>query len=1294
MKPALKLFVLIFLLVNASIALAQGKKGARADGVQDLIDATGGKAQVSVDKQSGLARFVRLPDENRSASTANDKKATPLAPAQQRAATFLREHGNAFGVTDVKSELKAVGTRRDSLGNEHSIFTQTYRGLPVFGGEIRAHFDTNGDLFAVNGNFVSKISVSSNPSLTSGEAAERAIRTVALQRYNREKAAAKLGDSAVTLDESFADFQANATKLMVFRAGLVQGVAGRDHLAFEVEVANKAGNVREFVYVDAHDGKVIDQITGVYDALNRRAYDGQNLPFVPPEYPGTPFWVEGDPLPSGSTEADNMLYASEETYDLFMAAFGRDSFDGGGATMDSIFNRGYSCPNASWNGVFISFCPGFTTDDVTGHEWAHAYTEYTNNLIYQWQSGALNESYSDIWGETVDLINGRGLDSPGGARTDGGCSVYSGGPADDDSYRWLMGEEVTGGGALRDMWNPNCNGDPGKVSDSQYWCATTDSGGVHFNSGVPNHAYALMVDGGNYNGYSGAGLGLTKAAHIQWAAQNLLIPSSNFADNADALDAACASLIGADLNDLVTGAPSGEMIDAADCAQVADISAAVEFRVAPDQCGFEPLLAANAPALCEGVGSVQTIFSEGFESGTLPAGWTAGSHDVANAGTFDSPGWSVETGLPSGNNSLYSAFAPDLIEGDCGTDTEAGVVNLDSPVISLPVGEVPHVAFEHWVATESGWDGGNVKISVNGGPWTVIPGDSYSFNPYNGAINVSDNPLGGEEGFTGTDGGSVGGSWGQSQVNLYGLALPGDDVQLRFDLGTDGCNGVVGWYVDDVHAYTCSDEALPICGDGALDAFEACDDGNMEDGDGCSSACEVESGWVCDDPIPASDSSNVVADYSFENSFSTGDWAPSSTFGGIPGFPLCGPGNGCPAAGLAVTGNWLVWIGGLSGGVTSSVEQNVTIPATATDLTLQTLRGVCDDPSDTLHVQLDGVDIGTVACDATEGSYVQRTFPVAGFNDGGVHTLYIGGTVGGTNGTHTNFFVDDVVLEDNLAKEAIPSICTPIVEDLVCNAGVVEFDAGIADSWTVIDNEDTGIVWTDIVSSEIGGNYTGGDGDAASVNSDANPGEFDTELRSNTFSLYAATSATLNYKVNYQNFGALDYLDLDISTDGGASWTNLLSWNEDHGGFFGGPGEAVSIDLADYLGEPEVMLRWRYYDPNSGDWDWYAQVDDISLAGPADDEDCDGIVDSLDACPGTVFPESVPTDGLGKNRWALIDGDTIFDTNGKQSPAYTLQDTGGCSCEQIIENLGLGAGQTKFGCSNSNMESWIDMLSQ
>lgn len=1293
-KISYKLMAATALYLTAPLVVAQERIADNTKGVRDLIDATGGQAQVSVNKRTGLARFVRLPQENRLSSTTSEAVARLMPPPQQRAFGFLSTHADAFGISDIKSELTTVGTTRDAMGNQHLVFKQTYNGLPVFGAELRAHFNGNGDLFAVNSSFASQINVKTVPNITSDVAIERAIRTVGVQQYNRAKAASALGDTVADPDEKFDNLNAVVSNLMVFRAGLVQGVPGRDHLAFEVEVTNPKLTVREFVYVDAHNGKVIDQITGIHDALYRRAYDGQFLSTVPPGYPGTPFWEEGDAFPTTEVEADNMILASAETYDFFLNAFGRDSFDGAGATMDSIFNRGYSCPNASWNGTFISFCNGLTTDDITGHEWGHAYTDYTSNLIYQWQSGALNESYSDIWGETVDLINGRGWDSPGGLRTDGSCSNYGPGGPGDDSVRWLEGEEY---GALRDMWNPTCAGDPGKVSDSEYYCDTGDSGGVHYNSGVPNHAFALMVDGGSYNGYSGVGLGLTKSVHIQWAASNLLIAASNFADNADALEAACTSLIGVDLNDLLTGAPSGELIDGGDCTQVSGIIAAVEFRTPPDQCGFETLLAQDAPALCEGLGSVNTVALEDFESGSLPAGWTASAHDVADPNTFDSPGWSVDSGLPSGNGSTYSAFAPDIIEGNCDADTEAGAVALDSPAILLPANEAPHVAFDHWVATETGWDGGNLKVSVNGGPWTVVPGVAYSFNPYNATMNVSDNPLGGEEGFTGSDGGSVSGSWGQSQVDLYGLAYPGDTVQLRFDLGTDGCNGLVGWYVDNVHVYSCSDEVLPFCGDGLLDLGESCDDGNMANGDGCSSSCAVESGWVCTDPMPSNpNGTNLIADWSFENSFNSGEWTPFSTFGGVAGFPLCTPDNGCSVTSLARTGSSLVWIGGLSGGVTSTVDQDITIPAAAAELTIYTYRGVCDDPSDTLHVQIDGNDIGTLACDATDGDWTEQTFPVAPYNDGGSHNILIGGTVGGTNGTHSNFFVEDVVLSDNTPTDAEPSICTEIVEVLACNAGTVEFDDGIADSWTVVDNEGTGVIWTNIEDSEIGGNYTGGTGDAASVNSDATPfTDYDTELVSNPFSLQNQASASLDYLANFRNYveGA-DTLDVDITTDGGNSWTNLLSWSEDHGGFRSAPGEAVSIDLGAYLGEPDVQVRWHYYNPNTGgDWDWYAQVDNVSLTAP-DDADCDGVVDSIDACPGTMIPETAPANGLGKNRWILLDSDNVFDTNGKQSPAYTIQDTAGCSCEQIIESLGLGDGHARFGCSNSNMKSWINQVSQ
>jgi hypothetical protein len=757
-----------------------------------------------------------------------------------------------------------------------------------------------------------------------------------------------------------------ATKLYVYREGLAKGVPGSNHLAWEVEVGN-GRNVRELVYVDAHTGKVVDQITGIYDALSRRAYDGENDPAGPANYPATPFWSEGDTFPTTGTcvqepgfpdcnqEADNMIVSSKETYDFFSNFFSRDSFDGAGTIMDSIFDRGYDCPNASWNGTFISFCPGYTTDDVTAHEWGHAYTQYTSNLIYAWQPGALNESYSDIWGETVDLINGRMTDAPGGARTAGTCSEFSPpraelqvtappsiqgnyvaqaaqfgppltpgglsgdvvlaldaanvtGPSTtdactaltnaaavngkialvdrgtclftvkvqnaqdagaigvivannvasglpgmggtsatitipslgvqqsvgtaiktellsgtvtanlhstsgttDNSYRWLLGEDVVDGGALRDMWNPGCYSNPTKVTDTAFYtCATTDGGGVHTNSGVPNHGYALLVDGGTFNGQTVAGLGLIKSAHIYFRAQaQYQVPASDFADHADALEQSCDDLVGVNLESLVTGAPSGLTVSAADCAEVTKMIAAVELRTAPAFCNFQPLLAQSPPPRC-GAGLNQVnVFQDTFESSSSSRrrrSWVA-SEEPVTLGDFTPRSWERVTNLPDGRVG-YAMFGPNPDIGTCapGGD-ESAVLRLQSPTFPLTGAGPFLMTFDHWVATEGAFDGGLVEISVNDGPWTQIAPADFTYNSYNiilltaGAGNS--NPLAGKAAFSGTDGGQVDGSWGRSHVSLANYATTGDNIRLRFSLGNDCGTGRFGWYVDDVTVYAC-----------------------------------------------------------------------------------------------------------------------------------------------------------------------------------------------------------------------------------------------------------------------------------------------------------------------------------------------------------------------------------------------------------------------------------------------------------------------------------------------------------
>ncbi|HZW08499.1 MAG TPA: choice-of-anchor J domain-containing protein [Phycisphaerales bacterium] len=153
-----------------------------------------------------------------------------------------------------------------------------------------------------------------------------------------------------------------------------------------------------------------------------------------------------------------------------------------------------------------------------------------------------------------------------------------------------------------------------------------------------------------------------------------------------------------------------------------------------------------------------------------------------------------------------------------------------------------------------------------------------------------------------------------------------------------------------------------------------------------------------------------------------------------------------------------------------------------------------------------------------------------------------------------------------------------------------DFEGGIPGSWTVVDNAGGGVVW--MTNSDWGqGNYTNGSGLAAHVDSDnAGAVEFDTELVTPAFTVPGG--AHLQLTANYQNFAALDFFDIDINS--GSGWVNLLRWNEDHGGFESTPGQDIDLDLSAYGGQ-SAQVRFHYYDPNSGDWDWYAQIDNVTV---------------------------------------------------------------------------------------------------
>lgn len=772
-----------------------------------------------------------------------------MAPADKIAA-FLTRHGSAFGIRNPAQQLKLVNTRKDQYGASRVTYQQLHEGLPVFGGVLRAHVSEDGRLIAVNGKFVPQIGVTTRPAIAPAEATKTAVGAVNGQQPSARK------NPELTVRSS---------SLMVYRTGLTRGSSGENHLVYEVQVTDDH-SIREFVYVDAVSGKIVDQITGIHGVKKRRTYEGQFDPASPGVPP--PLWREGDARPAIHPAHEDEVAGGGHSYNLFFNLSGGTyrSWDGNDAWMITVNNDPtIICPNANWNGTSTNYCSGTSADDVVAHEWSHAYTQETSGLIYQWQSGALNESYSDIFGETVDLVNRRegvegtaalGNDGPRSSN-DAVCSEFTSElPTGDDSIRWLMGEDAfafsplppIGDAAIRDMWRPRCAGgnlflgDPGHVNSPRYSCSASDGGGVHTNSAVNNRAYALLVDGDTVelkddgtpfaSPVTVRGIGLAKAAHIFWRANSVYnTPASNFADNAESLVMACADLVGRNLAKLVTSreegagalganddtldpAPeaSGQVVTAEDCAEVENAIAAVEMRFdVTEKCGFEPLLD-SAPAPMCGAGTPNRYYTQNWESGSA-TGWNVGQTPASKA-VLDTRPWFLRSGdlpanpdgTPRPGSALFQENRRDL--GNCSTDDESGVLFLESPLITVGANSPGHLAFAHYLSTELGFDGGNLMISINDGEYTVVPASAFVHNPYNGNLNdVTDqntNPKAGQEAWHGGNEGEVGGDWGQSQIDLAAAGVaPGDSIRLRWDFGQDGCNGSEGWYVDDIELFTC-----------------------------------------------------------------------------------------------------------------------------------------------------------------------------------------------------------------------------------------------------------------------------------------------------------------------------------------------------------------------------------------------------------------------------------------------------------------------------------------------------------
>ena len=679
-------------------------------------------------------RFIGASNDNPIAHPPGlPENAAPEAAAR----AHLAKLGQLFGIENQAGELRAESSQELDGGRASTHFQQVHEGVPVLGGELNAQVDDANNLLVATGEVLPEISLDTQPGVDAQQAQEAALAKIAKDR-----------------ELEVGGVEATEPELWIYDPSLLGGPEPDvTRLVWRMEVTPAEGIVdfRELVLVDAQTGAVLLNFDQIHNARNRSTHTANNGTTLP----GTLVCDEANPSCSGG-DADAVAahrYAGE-TYDFYSTNHGRDSLDNAGMTLISTVHYGSNYRNAFWTGQQMVYGDGWPVDDWVGHEFTHGVTDFESNLFYYYQSGAINESFSDAWGEFVDLSNTTGTDTA--------------------ATRWQLGEDVPFIGAIRDMEDPPAFGDPDRMLSPNYTADINeqDSGGVHTNSGVNNKAVYLLTDGGAFNGKTVTALGMAKVAKIYYEAQaNLLTSASDYQDLHSNLRQACTNLTGT----------SG--ITAVDCAEVTDAVDATEMHQIPTA-------APNPEApVCPTGQTATDLFFDNLEN---PA---SGNWTRSGTGWYYPQNTRVPDPYP-GLDATYATSGTTNFWGDNrGVTSDHRITKATG--VTPPTGKTTYLRFRHAYGFEDRLDGGVLEYSTNNDSTWNDAGPLITDNGYTGTINSSTtNPLAGRQAFVRESNGYI-----SSRVNLSTLA--GQSVRFRFRLGEDASVADWGWFVDDVRVYTC-----------------------------------------------------------------------------------------------------------------------------------------------------------------------------------------------------------------------------------------------------------------------------------------------------------------------------------------------------------------------------------------------------------------------------------------------------------------------------------------------------------
>ncbi|KAH3763876.1 M4 family metallopeptidase [Pelomyxa schiedti] len=431
-------------------------------------------------------------------------------------------------------------------GRKIHVLEQYYHNIPVLGSHLKVEFDRDLAIVRASGSLfpLSASTKTTDPDISIEDARREAV----FQTFSH------LGTLAANSGMS-RDIQVTDTHLAILSN------SGTTHLAWVVTCEVESVFLQTFSIIDADTGRCTHYSESP-SAMRRKVYHDFSL---------ISDWGEGNKLPLDDPVMMSFMNTSEVFYNFMFSMHNWKSWDSRDSPITARFMKEsfLMCPNAAFSpalGSFI-FCPSTTCADVILHEMGHGVTSVTNELSDAYETGALNEAFSDIIAETItQLVYPR--PEPRDPHRD--CS--------DKSTRWIIGDLCTWKPykkGIRDMYAPNCTNDAAHTRMCK--CANEDSGMVHYNSGVPSSLYALLADGGIVSNLNLTGIGLLKAWHIHWLAKTEFGSAySDFASYSAYLTYACSTLAEAHIPLKNYGdMKSALYVERADCNQLRSLISAL-----------------------------------------------------------------------------------------------------------------------------------------------------------------------------------------------------------------------------------------------------------------------------------------------------------------------------------------------------------------------------------------------------------------------------------------------------------------------------------------------------------------------------------------------------------------------------------------------------------------------------------------------------------------------------------------------------------------------------------------------